>query len=305
MIVNNVAGLAGGGISLQDAVDVQDPEQHHRQQRQPGDRGRGVRAGQPEPVQPQPGAGVVSRVHSAAAGGNSGDDRHLLGSDRLRPATSSGRTGSSTSAWMARPAAPRAIPGCTVDLRAVPRPQRLAHSPAPAATPWSSTTWRVIGVAGTLAGLENLLTPDSVDGARPDGPEHPLFVAEYFNGARRAVSQTEITTAIQTPAAFDEGGNFIRPSYGPLSLYDDATAERRRSRERSSATTTSSRLAARMMRPPQAARPSDIDGRHAALWAVTTTSARTRCRSKAPRKSIDNQNRHNDPSSGRRAGTSN
>jgi hypothetical protein len=48
-----------------------------------------------------------------------------------------------------------------------------------------------------------------------------LFVAEYFNGARGAVAQPEITTAIQAPAAFDEGGNFIRPGFGPLSLYDD------------------------------------------------------------------------------------
>jgi hypothetical protein len=35
------------------------------------------------------------------------------------------------------------------------------------------------------------------------------------------VFQPEVTTAIQTPVAFDEGGNFIRPRFGPLALYDD------------------------------------------------------------------------------------
>jgi hypothetical protein len=35
------------------------------------------------------------------------------------------------------------------------------------------------------------------------------------------VVQLEINTGIQAPAAFDEGGNFIRPGFGPLSLYDD------------------------------------------------------------------------------------
>jgi hypothetical protein len=52
-------------------------------------------------------------------------------------------------------------------------------------------------------------------------PDPPLFVAEYVNSGRSSVFQQEVTTAIQTPAAFDEGGNFIRPSFGPLSLYDD------------------------------------------------------------------------------------
>jgi hypothetical protein len=53
------------------------------------------------------------------------------------------------------------------------------------------------------------------------GGADPEFVAEYVNGDRSSVFQPEITTAIQAPPAFDEGGNFIRPSYGPLSLYND------------------------------------------------------------------------------------
>jgi hypothetical protein len=79
--------------------------------------------------------------------------------------------------------------------------------------------------AGMLAPLNSVLS--TTTGTVPDASNSladPAFVAEYFNGSRSSVFQTEITTAIQTPAAFDEGGNYIRPSYGPLSLYDDAVS---------------------------------------------------------------------------------
>jgi hypothetical protein len=50
----------------------------------------------------------------------------------------------------------------------------------------------------------------------------PAFVASYFNTDRRRAYQIGETngesTLISTPAALDEGGNFIRPQFGPLSL---------------------------------------------------------------------------------------
>ena len=78
----------------------------------------------------------------------------------------------------------------------------------------------VIGTAGSLSGLANLVTPDPWTAPGPTDPS-TLFIAEYFNGARSSVFQPEITTPIQAPPAFDEGGNFIRPQYGPLALFDD------------------------------------------------------------------------------------
>ncbi len=61
-----MAGLAGGAISLQDAARAEHRQQHRRQQRQHGHRGRGVLGGEPEhQSNPQP-AGIVSRAHSAA-----------------------------------------------------------------------------------------------------------------------------------------------------------------------------------------------------------------------------------------------
>jgi hypothetical protein len=79
----------------------------------------------------------------------------------------------------------------------------------------------VLGTTGELSGTANLLTPAVWT---PPGPTDPsaLFVEEYFSGNRSSVFQTEITTAIQPPPAFDEGGNFIRARFGPLTLYNDA-----------------------------------------------------------------------------------
>jgi len=81
----------------------------------------------------------------------------------------------------------------------------------------------VIGTAGTLSGTDNLVTPGGWVAPGPTDPS-TLFVNEYFNGARSSILQPEITTAIQTPAAFDEGGNYIKPAFGPLSLWDDAAS---------------------------------------------------------------------------------
>jgi hypothetical protein len=76
----------------------------------------------------------------------------------------------------------------------------------------------VMGTAGSLA-------CDPLGSCILTGGSDPLFVNEYVNGDKSSVFQPEITTAIQVPPAFDEGGNFIRPRYGPLALYDDATPD--------------------------------------------------------------------------------
>jgi hypothetical protein len=48
----------------------------------------------------------------------------------------------------------------------------------------------------------------------------PAFVRSYFNGGRSSITIPESTT-LEAPAAFDEGGNFIRPQFGPLSVQAD------------------------------------------------------------------------------------
>jgi hypothetical protein len=45
-------------------------------------------------------------------------------------------------------------------------------------------------------------------------------VLPYFNGPRDNLSIPEFTT-LQTAGAFDEGGNFIQVTFGPLTLVQD------------------------------------------------------------------------------------
>ena len=52
----------------------------------------------------------------------------------------------------------------------------------------------------------------------------PGFVNGYFNGALGNIDIQEFTT-LSTAGAFDEGGNFIQVAYSPLSLIDSATGD--------------------------------------------------------------------------------
>jgi large repetitive protein len=66
MIANNVAGLAGGGISLQDSVAVSIVDNTIANNDSLGTAGQAFAPGSPNESTPQPGAGLVSRAHSAA-----------------------------------------------------------------------------------------------------------------------------------------------------------------------------------------------------------------------------------------------
>ena len=73
----------------------------------------------------------------------------------------------------------------------------------------------VLGSAGTLTCTDCIVSDM--------GGANPAFVAEYANGSRvPTVNQPEQQT-IHTPAAFDEGGNFIRLRFGPLTRWDTET----------------------------------------------------------------------------------
>ena len=54
-------------------------------------------------------------------------------------------------------------------------------------------------------------------------PANPAFVFGYENGGRgTTVKPGELTTNLVPTAAFDEGGNFIRVRFGPLTMRDAA-----------------------------------------------------------------------------------
>jgi len=212
MMVNNVAALAGGGISLLDAVDVRLVHNTIANNDSMATAGEAFAPNSPNQSTPQDGAGIVSRGHSGelAAAGNVGTFSNpspfadnIIWQNRqffFFVDDTSGCTPGD--------------PSCVSTYGVCPDVTGALNCPAGGGLGFDLA---VLGTAGTLAcdpnnsGTSCILTGD------PD----PLFVLEYVNGDRSSVLQPEIVTGIQTPAAFDEGGNFIRLKYGPLSLNVD------------------------------------------------------------------------------------
>jgi len=210
MIVNNVAALAGGGISLQDAIDVRIVHNTIANNDSLATAGEAFAPNSPNESTPQDGAGIVSRKHSsgllAALGELDGFSDPTPFADNIIWENrqffffvddESGCTPGDSS--------------CLSTYGLCPDVTNALDCPLGGGLGFDLA---VLGTTGTLAcdpGASCILT----------GGADPIFVAGYVNGDRTSVFQPEITTAIQAPPAFDEGGNFIRPQFGPLSLYND------------------------------------------------------------------------------------
>jgi hypothetical protein len=206
VIANNEAALAGGGVALQDAAYVEIVHNTIVRNDSLATAGAAFTAGPLQSV-PQP-AGIVSRGHTPGlaaalgAGAPAYSDPLLVNSIVWQ----------NRSFYFGEVAGGVQIPG---DPNPTPPTYGLL---ANAATPiWD------LGVLGAAAGAA--LNPDSsvltsVAGYAPSNvATPPSFVEQYFNGPRNpAILPPETTIGIQAPAAFDEGGNFIRPMFGPLTL---------------------------------------------------------------------------------------
>ncbi|MDW7773930.1 MAG: hypothetical protein SCH71_13665 [Desulfobulbaceae bacterium] len=217
MIVNNVAGLAGGGIALQDAVKVRIVHNTIANNDSLATAGEAFAPGSPNESSPQPGAGIVSRAHSTQLAAASGSVGTFSNPSEF----------ADNIIWQNRQfffwvdetsACTPGDPGCTSTFGVCPDVSGALACPGGNTVVYDDLA--VIGTGGSLTGISNLVTPPGW--GLPMIPS-TLFIAEYFNGNQSSVAQPEITSAIQTPAAFDEGGNFIRPRFGPLSLYNDST----------------------------------------------------------------------------------
>jgi hypothetical protein len=211
MIVNNVAALAGGGISLQDAVNVRIVHNAIANNDSLATAGEAFAPNSANQSTPQPGAGIVSRAHSPAlvniVGNGFSDPSEFADNIIWQNRQFFFLVGDGTPGDPGSPG----IWGLCPDIGGT-----IAGLVCPGGNAPVYNDLGVIGAVGALAcdpGTSCIVTGD------PD----PLFVSEYVNGDKSSVFQPEITTAIQAPPAFDEGGNFIRPRFGPLSLYDDAT----------------------------------------------------------------------------------
>jgi hypothetical protein len=211
MIVNNVAALAGGGISLQDSAMVR--ILHNTIAHNDSTATAGEAFPNPNQTQstPQP-AGIVSRKHApeldAAFGpANPVQQYRLFSNPDLR----------NNVIWENRSFYFSAEAN-------VPSPSDPIAYGLVAATP-AYQDLAVLGVTGLLNPRFCTLTSLTATGLTP-GTYHssnsvadPLFVREYFNGDRgQTILVPETTTPIQAPAAFGEGGNFIKLRFGPLTL---------------------------------------------------------------------------------------
>jgi len=225
MIVDNVSALAGGGISMMDAVKVHLVHNTIANNDSMATAGEAFAPGSPNQSTPQDGAGIAARMNSPEL--DATRNYNQIGDYPLDPQKGPNFRDefADNIIWQNRQFFFYVDPlGCTPgDPNCTPDNPGSTYGVCPDVTgalacPGGNTVvyddLGVLGTPGTLA-------CDSASSCILTGDPDPLFVAEYVNGDRSSVFQPEITTGIQTPAAFDEGGNFIRLNFGPLSLYDD------------------------------------------------------------------------------------
>ena len=192
-IVNNVAGYAGGGVSLQDAAMVTFTNNTIANNDSTATTGAAFPPGEPNDSAAQP-AGVVSYAHS--------------------------------------PELVAAFAGVTASLRAqygvFSNPafvdNRLQHNRSfsfhmvPFSDPPEFGLQPDIGAGAAPVYWDAAVMPAGT-GMLNVTPTDACFVREYYNGERgQTVFEVENTTTLSSQPAFDEGGNFIDVRFGPLSI---------------------------------------------------------------------------------------
>ncbi len=202
LIVNNVAGLAGGGVSLQDALKVNILNNTIAHNDSTATAGEAFAPGSPNESTPQP-AGIVSRSHSSQL-------EALL--ERSAFAGYPRPDITNTIVWQNR--------AFHFVIDPTQEPPFYGLLPAPEeAIHWDLG---VIGATGNLQPRYSLLTDNSGHEARFNISGDPAFAAPYFNGDRgQTLAEIEHKTSIAATPAFDEGGNFIHLRFGPLTLTGD------------------------------------------------------------------------------------
>ncbi|MCG8426590.1 MAG: right-handed parallel beta-helix repeat-containing protein [Chromatiales bacterium] len=196
VIVNNVSALSGAGISLQDALRATIVNNTIANNDNASVAKETFTPGVPSQSNPQAGAGVVSRAHSLElqnflpAGEPAFSDPvlsdNIIWQNRMFY-------------WMIANDGSKS--GLCPDI---------SGNVGLACTGGNAEVYSDLAVIGTAGNLtcSNCLQTGGAD---------PQFVSEYVNGNRdTTIFLPETTTAITAPPAMDEGGNFIRLRYGPL-----------------------------------------------------------------------------------------
>ena len=204
LIVNNVAALAGGAISMQDTARINILENTITNNDSTGTAGEAFTPGSPNQSNPQP-AGIVSRAHSADLAAAFGNTARVAPYKVFsNPFLVNNIIRHNRSFYF------------VVDNTQDPPFYGLMPDVQAGSAPVYWDLW-VLGtpVQMFMNPLYSILTDTTGYGATNFSAD-PLFVDEYLNGARNQVLDPEITTAIQAAPAFDEGGNFIDVRFGPL-----------------------------------------------------------------------------------------
>lgn len=208
VITNNVAGLAGGAISLQDAARVNILHNTIANNDSTATAGEAFSPNKPSMSNPQP-AGIVSRAHSAAFAavfGRTVEAQYGVFSNPLL---------ANNIIWHNR-----SFYFVVDDTQDPPFygliPDVEAGTPAVYWDLWVSGT-----AAPSYLDPQYSVLTDVTGYSATNISADPAFVSEYLNGARNKVVEPEITTAIQAMPAFDEGGNFIDVRFGPLTSTGD------------------------------------------------------------------------------------
>ena len=195
MIVNNITGLAGA-VTLKDTVnaDIRNNTIAHNDSTATA---AAAFSGNINMSTPQP-AGVVSRAHTPGLTGH-------LGAGFSDPRLENNIIWENRSFYwdVNKPGGQGLLPDVTASAAVF---DDLA----------------VLGMAGSLSPMNCVVT--DATGLDPSNIVlNPQFFAAYFNGGPSHLVETTGLTPIETVPAFDEGGNFIDISMGPLTRYDDPT----------------------------------------------------------------------------------
>jgi hypothetical protein len=209
IVVDNMAGLAGGGISLQDSARVFITHNTIANNDSTATAGAVFNPVTNEST-PQP-AGVVARAHSTALTNAIGNSAGVLPYKTFSNAAMNNNI-----IWHNRSFYWR------IDTTVTPSTFGLVPDINAGAAPVFDDL-AVMGTTGCLNPTNSILTVASEPGctyAASNSTSDPLFVAEYFNGSPgQTILIPEVTTGLVTAPAFDEGGNFIDVRFGPLTLY--------------------------------------------------------------------------------------
>ncbi len=206
-IVNNMAGHAGGGISLQDTVAASIINNTVAHNDATATAGEAFAPGSPNLSTAQP-AGIVSYSHSTALQDVIPINRQADYGEFSKPQLFNNIVWRNRSFFFA------------LDDTVEPPVYGLNN-----ATPYYQDL-AVLGAAGQLDPQSCLLTDTTgYDASNVDGSglvPSDLFQFAYVNTDNgETVTQVELTTTIATQPAFDEGGNFIQVRFGPLTPTGD------------------------------------------------------------------------------------